>query len=68
VTSNDVIDELEEVTSIWVVAEDRLTRDAASDHVVQAAGYLETRRTRHPSKVAPPGWHQIVGATFVTMS
>jgi hypothetical protein len=68
VTGNDVIDELEEVTSIQVVAEDRLPGDSASHHVVHAAGDLETRRTRHPSKVVPPGRRRIVGATFVTMS
>ena len=67
-TSNDVIDELEEMTAVRIVAEDGLASDAPGHHVVDAAGDLETWRTSHVAKVVPPGPHQLVGATFVTMS
>jgi hypothetical protein len=68
VPGDDVIEELQELTSIFVIAKDRLLGHTPSHHVVRRAGHLETRGTRHASKVVAPWRHEIGGAAFVTMS
>ena len=68
VSCNDFIEEFQELTSISVVAEDRLTSYAASHDVVRGAGQLETRRTCHAPKVVPPWRRAIARAALVTMS
>jgi hypothetical protein len=68
VPGDDVIEELQELTSILVIAKDRLPGHTASHDVVRRAGHLETRRTRHASNVVAPWRLASAGAAFVTMS
>ena len=66
--SDDVIEEIQELASILVIAKDRLPSHTASHDVVRGAGHLEARRTRHAPKVVAPWRHAIAGADFVSMS
>jgi hypothetical protein len=68
VPSDDVIKELQELTSIFVIAKDRLPGHASSHDVVRRTGHLETRSARHGAKVVGPWRHAIAGAAFVTKS
>jgi hypothetical protein len=51
VSGDDVVQELQELPSILVVAKDRLTSYASRGDVVRGAGRLETRWTRDAAKL-----------------
>lgn len=67
VSGDNVVQQLQELTSILVVAKDRLTSYASRGDVVRGAGRLETRWTRHAAKVVRKWQHETARAAFGTM-